>query len=116
MKKVNTLTAVYCLIFSILLLFIPLLTLGSIVSDVATEGSSSTGIDTFVRVMAGGMVVLSLVMLIKDRVASTAGKILILIAGAIVIMFSSLLGFPAGVIGIVGASLLLASNKKYKKL
>lgn len=116
MKKLNLGTAIYSLVASILFLFAPLFTLGAIVSDVAadaTSGGASLGMDGFFRTMAGIMLALAIILLVKDRTASTAGKILLIIGGAIIILFSSLLGFVGGVVGIVGASLLLASNKKY---
>ncbi len=117
MKGLNLGTAVYSLVFSIFLLIAPLLTLTAIVGESVDESASgaANAVDTPIRVFAVIMVVLALILIIKDRVASKAGKILLIIAGAIVLLFSSLLGFPAGVVGIVGASLLLASNKRYKQ-
>ncbi len=117
MKGLNLGTAIYSLVLSIFLLVAPLFTLTAIVGESVDESAAgaSSAVDMTIRVMAVVMLLLAIVLVVKDRVASTAGKVLLIIAAAIVILFSSLLGFPAGVVGIVGASLLLASNKKYNQ-
>lgn len=117
MKKLNLGTAIYSLVASIVFLFAPLLTLGSIIDESANQSAATTdsgSIDIFFRVLAVAMVVLAIILLVKDRKSSIAGKILLIIGGGIIILFSSLMGFFGGVVGIVGASLLLASNKKFK--
>ena len=117
MKKLNLITAIYSLVASIILLAAPLFTFGSIVSESldgtgATAGSSSS-VDMFFRVLAIIMIVLVAILLVKDKTASMVGKVFVLVCGLVVVIFSSLFGFIAGIFGIVGAALLLASNKKY---
>ncbi|MFV0499309.1 MAG: hypothetical protein ACK5NF_04660 [Bacilli bacterium] len=118
MKKLNLFTAIYSLVFSIFLLIAPLLTLGAVVSEAVevTGSGSSSSVDIVIRVGSAVMVVLAIVLIIKDDVASNAGKILLIISGILVVILSSFLGFVAGIVGIIGAALLLASNKKYKDL
>lgn len=112
MKSLNLGTAIFGLILSIFLLIVPLITFTAAVGEIASGGSGSatSGFDLFIRALCLVMFALGIVLIVKDNVASKAGKILIIIAGALVVIFSSLVGF---VVGIVGASLLLASNKKY---
>lgn len=104
------------LVNTILVLFAPLQTFGALLTDVTadTAGGATFVVDAVFRIMAGVILALAIVLLVKDKVASTAGKILLVICGALIVLFSSFLGFIAGIVGIVGASLLLASNKKYE--
>ncbi len=115
MKGLNLTTAIYGLVLSIFLLIVPLFTLTAILGEAVDETAkgASSGFDMTIRFLTAVLLVLTVILMIKDRVASTAGKVLLVIGCAIVILFSSLLGFPAGVLGIIGSSLLLASNKKY---
>ncbi len=114
MKKLNLFTAIYSLITSIVLLSAPLITLLFVTSDVIEENGtqSSDNVDMFFRIIAAVMIILGIVLIIKVKQTSVAGKILIIIAGLIVLVFSSFMGVPAGICGIIGASLLLASRKK----
>lgn len=117
MKKTNLGTAIYSLVVSIIFLFAPLFTLGSIISEVSAETTTSaTGVDNFFRFLAVVMVILAVILLVKDKVSSTAGKILLIIGGASIILFSSFMGTVAGILGIIGAALLLASNKRYLEI
>ncbi|WP_423364030.1 hypothetical protein [Mycoplasma sp. P36-A1] len=114
MKKLSLLTAIYSLIVSIVLLIAPLFTMMSIVGDAIEENASASatmGVDSFFRIMAGIMLILAIILMFKSKTSSLAGKILLIIAGGLVVMFSSLLGFVAGICGIVGAGILLATNK-----
>ncbi len=114
MKGLNLGTAIYGLVFSIFLLFVPLITASIVAGEVldsSMKGSASE-FDITIRVFSAIVLGLATALLAKDSVASNAGKILLVISASIVILFSSFFGFPAGVVGIVGSSLLLASNKK----
>ncbi len=112
MKKISESVGLYCFILSIMLIIAPLLlvvafSIDRIVADI---------IDYVFRIFSGIMLVLGIILLVKVKIASKASKILIIIAGAIVIMFSAFLGFIAGFIGIIGSISLLNSSKSQEEL
>lgn len=123
MKKLNLGTAIYSLIASIILLFAPIILFFSITSEyeqsqqvaaaIAEGGNYDTNIIAYTQIinyifmaLAMVMVVLGIVNIIKVKQSNIVGMILIIIAGAIVIVFSGILGFIGGILGIVGTTIL----------
>lgn len=82
MKKFILGTAIYSLIISILFLFSPKLTFRAV----------SFSEDDVYRALAAIMVILAIIILVKDKTASIAGKILLIVGGGIILAYSSQMG------------------------
>lgn len=107
MKGLNTFTGIYSLIMSTLFLIAPIMTIG----EAFSSKSRAASIDLYFRGFSLIMVVLGFILVAKANGSSTAGKVLVILAGIMVIMLSSIFGFIAGILGIIGGVLILASTK-----
>ncbi len=113
MKKVSLFVGIYGVVLSIVMLVLSVMLYIKSFDEIMVAIAPS--VDAAIRILCGVMLLMGILLLDKDKVSSIAGKIMIIIAGIIVVGFSTKYGFVAGIIGIVGSNLILTSNKKYEE-
>lgn len=115
-NKMVKFSGIYNLVVGIYFLIAPIFTMGAAIDDAFSGGASSGGVDMFARLLAVVSILTGVYLIRKDGegILGMASKILILVGGGLIIIFSSLLGFVGGVCIIVGAAMLMSKFKLLK--
>ncbi|WP_035453482.1 hypothetical protein [Agrilactobacillus composti] len=104
------------LVGGIILIFGPMLMLGSAMNDVESGTANTAGVTIFLNIVKLAILILGITAIVFYRsteLVKTAAHVLLIVGGAVALI--PFLGWAGGILAIIGGALYLTSLKNFKQ-